>query len=453
MTPLSSFVFICYHLSYYCLQNFGLIIIYSCSCAALLSPAGFFGMCLAIQVMVLVFLFSMLLLLLFSSHRYSFLVSQVIKWLLSMAKFSLSSSICCMCFVLDCLGPDYHFLRCSAKLAAHLSDRMDLLLELLRWYCVNACEDWRSQLHPSIDHHPLVRMGVYIMGCIPKKCGTCLRVRKQRVIFRYHHGEEYKYICGHCLAYQVSAWIFGSDDFLCGDSFRAKDRRMFLIFFADQMSFRGILGEALQACAEPHRVCLSATHGHRTARVLTKLSDDRDSLAILLRWYCRDTWYDNYYSPSNPLGCIGIKGIGRFWIKCSGCLTSCEQWAMFWYNYSGGRRYVCGGCLADDMLLWLVSSEEHARMDLFFAEHRFEVVTCLACKMGFGGSFGAALNVVQYGEPEWDRITATLRTFHSSLADDAYAAGAAKCAEILQRVCKESAMSTQRGCDVLRMNR
>ena len=117
---------------------------------------------------------------------------------------------------------------------------------------------------------------------------------------------------------------------------------MFLMFFAGQMSFRGILGAALHACVEPHRVRLSATHWHFTALALTKLSDDGDSLAILLRWYCRDIWYDNYYSSSNPLGCIGIKCIGRLWIKCSGRLTSCKQWAVFWYNYSGGTDVFAG---------------------------------------------------------------------------------------------------------------
>ena len=127
-----------------------------------------------------------------------------------MAKFSLSSSICCMCFVLDCLGPDYHSLRCSAKLAAHLSDRMDLLLELLRWYCVNAClasHDSQSHLlvgncteHPLVrkysmesSSHPLVRMSVDCMGRIPKKCVMCLRVRKQRVILRYKIGTRYMF--------------------------------------------------------------------------------------------------------------------------------------------------------------------------------------------------------------------------------------------------------------------
>jgi hypothetical protein len=347
-----------------------------------------------------------------------------------------------MCFVLDCLGPDYHFLRCSAKLAARLSDRMDLLLELVRWYCVNACEDM------LLREHPLRRVKVLIMGCIPKKCGICLRVRKQRVILRYYHGEENKYICGQCLAYQTMAWILGSDDFFCGESFRAEDRREFLIFFAAQMSFGGILGEALQACNEPQRVRLSLTHGHCTVRVLTKLSDDEDSLAILLRWYCRDLWYDNYYSSSNPLGCIGIKCIGRLWIKCSGRLTSCKQWAVFWYNYSGGYRCVCGGCLADDMLPWLVGIREHARMDCFSDKHRCKVVTWLISQMGVGGSFGAALNVVQYGEVDKDRITATLRLFHAALAGDGYAAAAAKCAESLQRVCKESVVPTHESLTV-----
>ena len=382
--------------------------------------------------------FSSLFILSFACHQVATLF---------MAKSSLLSSVCCMCFVLDCLGPDYHFLRCSAKLAARLSDRMDLLLELVRWYCVNACEDM------LLREHPLRRVKVLIMGCIPKKCGICLRVRKQRVILRYYHGEENKYICGQCLAYQTMAWILGSDDFFCGESFRAEDRREFLIFFAAQMSFGGILGEALQACNDPQRVRLSLTRGHCTARVLTKLSDDEDSLAILLRWYCRDLWYDNYYSSSNPLACIGIKCIGRLWIKCSGRLTSCKQWAVFWYNYSEGYRCVCGGCLADDMLPWLVGSRAHARMDCFFHKHRCRVVTCLISQMGFGGSFGAALNVVQYGELDKDRITATLRMLHASLAGDAYAAAEAKCAEILQRVCREPAMPTQRGCDVLRMNR
>ena len=388
--------------------------------------------------------FSSLFILSFAGHQVASL---------SMAKFSLSSSVCCMCFVLDCLGPDYHFLRCSAKLAARLSDRMDLLLELVRWYCVNACKVWREQFCPSlqtvfVQEHPLARMGLWIMGCIPKKCGICLCVRKQRVILRYDHGEEYKYICGHCLAYQASAWILGSDDFFYGKRFRAKDRRMFLMFFAGQMSFRGILGAALHACVEPHRVRLSATHWHFTALALTKLSDDGDSLAILLRWYCRDIWYDNYYSSSNPLGCIGIKCIGRLWIKCSGRLTSCKQWAVFWYNYSGGYRCVCGGCLADDMLPWLVGSRAHARMDCFFHKHRCRVVTCLISQMGFGGSFGAALNVVQYGEVDKDRITATLRFLHAALAGDGYAAAAAKCAESLQRVCKESVVPTHESLTV-----
>ena len=69
-------------------------------------------------------------------------------------------------------------------------------------------------------------------------------------------------------------------------------------------------------------------------------------------------------------------------------------------------RYVCGHCLGDDMLLWLVSSDEHLRMYFVGVEQRCRFITCLAGQMGFHGSFGAALQVVESGKPDWRWITA-----------------------------------------------
>ena len=159
-------------------------------------------------------------------------------------------------------------------------------------------------------------------------------------------------------------------------------------------SFTGILGEALRTCVVCDTLhvspCLSrATRGQRNAHVFTYLARGPrtagDPLVELLRGHCLNSpsSREYYYSHLNPLACIGVRCTRIFSIKCSGCLISCEQLGTFWYNYSpwGRQRYVCGHCLADDMLVWLVSSEDYPRMARFTAEHRCRVITCLAGQM------------------------------------------------------------------------
>ena len=312
-----------------------------------------------------------------------------------MVKFILSFSVCCMRLVLDCLGPDYHFLRCAGHVAANLCDRIDLLLELLRWYCVNACLS-SQYLHryASSSSHPLSRVGVECMGRVRMKCAICLcAYKEQRVILRYKICEVYKYVCGHCLAQQLSAWILGNDVFFGAEGFRAEDRRMVLVCLANRMSFTGILGEALRDCVDP--VLSRATRGQRSARIFTYRACGRrvvhDALAENLRSHCLNSCRDNYYSRWNPLDCLDIKRIRSASIKCSGCSTCCEQRVLFWYDVG---RYVCGHCLADDMLVWLVGIEDYPRMGRYSAEHRCRVIICLAGEMGFDGSFGAALDIL-----------------------------------------------------------
>ena len=48
-------------------------------------------------------------------------------------------SSCAMRFVLSCLGPGYHSLRHTAKVAVRITDEIDLFAEILRWYHVNEC--------------------------------------------------------------------------------------------------------------------------------------------------------------------------------------------------------------------------------------------------------------------------------------------------------------------------
>ena len=44
-----------------------------------------------------------------------------------------------MRFVLSCLGPGYHSLRHTARVAVKITEDIDLLAEILRWYYVNSC--------------------------------------------------------------------------------------------------------------------------------------------------------------------------------------------------------------------------------------------------------------------------------------------------------------------------
>ena len=45
----------------------------------------------------------------------------------------------CMRFILSCLGPGYHSLRHTASVAVKITEDIDLLAEILRWYYVNTC--------------------------------------------------------------------------------------------------------------------------------------------------------------------------------------------------------------------------------------------------------------------------------------------------------------------------
>ena len=326
-----------------------------------------------------------------------------------MVKLILSFSVCCMRLVLDCLGPDYHSLRCAGHVAANLCDRIDLLLELLRWYCVNACLS--SSVHPlvyaSSSIHPLSSVGVECMGRVRMKCAICLCVYKeQRVILRYKICEVYKYVCGHCLAQQLYAWILGNDVFFGAEGFRANDRRMVVVCLAYRMSFTGILGEALRVCVDP--VLSRATRGQRSARMSTYRACGRcvvhDALAENLLSHCLNSCRDNYSYRWNALDWLGISRIQPGSIKCfMVCATCREQRVFFWYHIiGGGYRYVCGHCLADDMLAWLVGIEDYPRMGRDY--HRCRVIICLAGEMGFDRSFGAALDMLnRIGDRELPR--------------------------------------------------
>ena len=56
-----------------------------------------------------------------------------------MAKVVMPWSSCGMRFVLSCLGPGYHSLRHTARVAVKITEDIDLLAEILRWYYVNPC--------------------------------------------------------------------------------------------------------------------------------------------------------------------------------------------------------------------------------------------------------------------------------------------------------------------------
>ena len=144
---------------------------------------------------------------------------------------------CCQLIVLSFMGPDYFCWRCASKRTRQQTDATDLMVEILRWYCVNTCE--KSQYSPL---NPLGVIGLEAMGRIPMRCSVCVAVRKQRRVFRCKIGTCLSprtsiYVCGQCLAVNMKRWLEENEGILKG-SFTKQHQLLLITCVAKQMNFR-----------------------------------------------------------------------------------------------------------------------------------------------------------------------------------------------------------------------
>ena len=111
-----------------------------------------------------------------------------------MAHVVMPWSSCCMRFVLSCLGPGYHSLRHTARVAVKITQDIDLLAEILRWYYVNSCGISR-------DHFP---DALYAQVRAEEEDGT--RIRDDRFV------EDFCWACrpkfSVCLTVCMDTWEY-----------------------------------------------------------------------------------------------------------------------------------------------------------------------------------------------------------------------------------------------------